>query len=351
MSNPKLSPIGKTSGSIKITVTFLVLALFISPALAKASIVDSALLKIKSMFTSSTPKNPVNTRSEGEDVLIAYSGSLLEKTGTDTQVIGEYGEEILTSSVGMLRTSADDEHVENDAIAVYEVKNGDTIADVAKLFNVSKSTIIWANDIKGNKLTPGDILIILPVTGVKHTVKKGDTIASIVKKYKGNKEDFLEFNDLTEGSELAIGETLIVPDGEIAVDSPVTKKITTKKKTYVKSETAGYYARPLVGGIKTQGIHGHNAVDIATKVGSSLLASAAGTVQVAKSSGYNGGYGAMIIISHPNGTQTVYGHLSAVYVTPGQTVSQGEVIGLTGNSGKSTGPHLHFEIRGAYNPF
>ena len=127
----------------------------------------------------------------------------------------------------------------------------------------------------------------------------------------------------------------------------------TKKKTkrIYASAGIGYFVRPIIGGIKTQGIHGQNAVDIGAPVGTPILASAGGTILVGKNSGYNGGYGRMIIVSHPNGTQTVYGHMNSVYVNAGQTVSQGEQIGESGNSGKSTGPHLHFEVRGAENPF
>jgi murein DD-endopeptidase MepM/ murein hydrolase activator NlpD len=81
------------------------------------------------------------------------------------------------------------------------------------------------------------------------------------------------------------------------------------------------------------------------------MASASGKVIVAKSGGWNGGYGSYVVISHPNGTQTLYGHLSAVTVSVGDEVSQGQTIGRMGSTGKSTGVHLHFEIRGARNPF
>ena len=114
-------------------------------------------------------------------------------------------------------------------------------------------------------------------------------------------------------------------------------------------ECPGYYIRPIAGGVKMQGLHGYNAIDIGTPVGTTLHAAASGVVIIARSSGWNGGYGSYIVISHYNGTQTVYGHLSHVFVNAGDTVTQGQVIGLTGNTGHSTGPHLHFEVRGAYN--
>ena len=98
-------------------------------------------------------------------------------------------------------------------------------------------------------------------------------------------------------------------------------------------------------------MHGKNGSDFAGKIGTAVIASAGGTVKVAKSSGYNFGFGNYIIVGHPNGTETIYAHLSAVNVTVGQNVAQGQKIGALGSSGNSTGPHLHFEIRGAYNPW
>jgi murein DD-endopeptidase MepM/ murein hydrolase activator NlpD len=82
-----------------------------------------------------------------------------------------------------------------------------------------------------------------------------------------------------------------------------------------------------------------------------LYAAAGGTVIISKNSGWNGGYGNYVVIQHPNKTQTVYGHMTTTVVSVGQAVTKGQLIGYSGNTGKSTGPHLHFEIRGAKNPF
>jgi Membrane proteins related to metalloendopeptidases len=103
--------------------------------------------------------------------------------------------------------------------------------------------------------------------------------------------------------------------------------------------------------VRTQGLHGNNGVELGCPIGTPVIASAGGKIVSAKSSGYNGGYGKVIIIAHENNTQTLYAHLSRVDVNVGDIVQQGDIIGLTGNTGKSTGPHLHFEIRGAKNPF
>ena len=114
---------------------------------------------------------------------------------------------------------------------------------------------------------------------------------------------------------------------------------------------SGYYLRPISGGTRTQGIHGFNAVDLAASVGTPIMASASGKVIISKNSGWNGGYGNYIVIEHPNGTQTLYAHASKVIVFSGQSVVQGQVIGYVGSTGRSTGAHVHFEIRGAKNPF
>ncbi|MDB5253982.1 MAG: hypothetical protein JWL80_48 [Parcubacteria group bacterium] len=250
----------------------------------------------------------------------------------------------LTSDGDITQTYLDVGASGTGEISVYVVRKGDTLASIAKMFGVSTNTILWANNIKGGKVAEGDELVILPITGVKHTVKKGDTIKSIAAKYKADLDDILAYNDLTISSTLTVGDIVLVPDGEIT-------SVPVKSGGSATPSYSGYYMRPINGGRKTQGIHGHNGVDLANSIGTPVMASAAGKVIISKSSGYNGGYGSYVVISHGNGTQTLYGHLSRNDVVVGQAVSQGQVIGALGNSGKSTGPHLHFEVRGATNPF
>lgn len=245
--------------------------------------------------------------------------------------------------------------ISSDQISIYVVRSGDTLSSIAKMFNVTTNTIIWSNDIVGSKVSVGDRLVILPISGVRHTVKSGDTLQSIAKKYKGDLEEIAQFNDLSVSAKLAVGEMIIIPDGEVLSGHTGSKTTSTSVKKVQQYLSApqynGYYLRPIISGVKSQGIHGHNGVDLASAFGSGILASADGEVIVAKSSGYNGGYGSYIVIKHANGTQTLYAHLSGVQVSVGQTVYQGQVIGNMGSTGKSTGTHLHFEVRGARNPF
>lgn len=119
------------------------------------------------------------------------------------------------------------------------------------------------------------------------------------------------------------------------------------------SSTNTKFINPIPGAILTQGIHDGNAVDFGAPIGTSVYATAEGTVLIAKSGGYNSGYGSYIVINHEGGAQTLYGHLSSVSVSPGDTVKQGDLIAKSGNTGRSTGPHLHYkEIgTGARNTF
>ena len=239
-------------------------------------------------------------------------------------------------------------------ISRYVVHKGDTLGAVAKMFGVSSNTIRWANDLKsGQALKVGQELLILPVTGVQYTVKKGDTIASIAKKFKGDQKEIISYNALASVADVSVGDELIIPDGVEAVAVvPSSAGISRYIPGNSGPELAGYYARPLSASCpKTQGQHGHNGIDIGCPAGTSILAAATGEVTIARASGDNGGYGKFVVITHSNGTQTLYAHMSQVNVIPGQYVVQGQKIGEVGRTGKSTGNHLHFEIRGAKNPF
>lgn len=237
-------------------------------------------------------------------------------------------------------------------INVYTVREGDSLSMIAKMFDVTANTILWANDLPNAKaIAPGQTLIILPIAGVRHVVKSGDTVASIAKKYEGNAEEIVSFNQLTGNEKLAIGTTVIVPGGALHAEPVKVVAKTNKTNTSTSKKSGSGFSHPAPGAIKTQGIHGYNAVDLAASIGTTIRAAAAGEVIVSKSTGWNGGYGQYIVIKHSNGSQTLYAHLSANSVGVGDSVAAGEVIGAMGNSGKSTGPHLHFEVRGAKNPF
>lgn len=253
-------------------------------------------------------------------------------------------ENALVAEIGPAGTASDVDETQNGEISVYVVRSGDTFSGIAKMFKVSVNTILWANDLpKDAVLKKDQTLVILPISGIRYTVKKGDTIKGIVAKYKADLDEVLNFNDLTLSSVLTPGDTIIVPDAEQAtVTSPVKK-------------TGGLVAallRPLIGGYKSQGLHGHNGIDLAAPRGTAIRAAASGTVIISKYNGaWNGGYGNYIVISHPNGTQTLYAHNSKNIVAVGDNVARGQKIAEVGNTGHSTGDHLHFEVRGGVNPF
>ena len=239
-----------------------------------------------------------------------------------------------------------------DQVSVYVVRKGDTLSQVSKMFGVSVNTIVWANDLpRATAIREGQVLVILPISGIQHTVAKGETLQSIAKKYKGDVKEIAQYNDLEPTAPLAVGEVVIVPDGE-ETPTPTSSGKTPRVIRGSGPSYSGYYIRPLAGNRRTQGLHGYNGVDLSNgRIGDELFASAAGLVIVSKNSGWNGGYGNYVVLKHSNGTQTLYGHMDRTIVAVGQTVKQGQVIGYLGSTGKSTGPHVHFEIRGAKNPF
>jgi len=264
--------------------------------------------------------------------------------GGDTIIVGN----ALLADSGPLGTIADiEETPPSDQISLYVVRGGDTIGEIAEMFGVSPSTILWANDLtRGSKVSPGQTLVILPVSGVRHTVKKGDTVSSIAKRYGADSEEIAQFNGIDVHHPLIVGALIIVPDG----DAPSSSNIRITDNSTKKS-ISGYFIKPLARSLRSQGIHGYNGIDLAAPVGTTIMAAASGQVIVSRSSGWNGGYGNYVVIKHGNGTQTLYAHMDSITVSQGILVEQGAAIGTIGMTGRSTGAHLHFEVRGAQNPF
>lgn len=275
----------------------------------------------------------------------------------DTYEVEIVEDSAILAEVGPLGTMADIADFEDapdaDQISIYKVRSGDTLAGIAKMFGVSEGTIRSANGLKkGQSVSIGKELLILPISGVKHTVKKGDTIASVAKKYGGDMDEIELYNDSIVDGKLVVGSEIIIPNGEIVEESVSSSKSTSgkakssgKKGKSVSLVSTDGYMRPVTG-IVTQWAHDrYSAIDIGAPTGTPVYAARGGTVIAAKT-GWSGGYGNMIIIDHGNGVQTLYAHLSKLYVSYGQTVEQGENIGAVGSTGRSTGPHLHFEARG-----
>lgn len=232
-----------------------------------------------------------------------------------------------------------------DSIIEYEVQSGDTVTSVANKFGISADTIRWENDLTKDTIKVGKTLKILPVSGIAHTVVKGDTIYSIAKKYDANVQAIVDFpfNTFTndETFELAIGQTIIVPEGVMpqVSTSPRPRQMTPNAGTVAAS---GRFVWPTQGVITQRYSWYHPGVDVANP--SLPLVVAADSGRVIYAGWDTTGYGYMVLIDHGNGYKTRYAHLSQIMVVSGQTIGRGQGIGKVGNTGRSTGPHLHFEI-------
>jgi LysM repeat protein len=241
-------------------------------------------------------------------------------------------------------------------IITHTVVAGDTLYALANKYEIGAETVMWANNMEQNPdlLRLGQKLIILPFNGVYHTVGAKDTLESIAKKYKANTADIIAYEpNLLDPKNPTIhaGQKLIVPGGRKPV---VVKqvKVYTGPVPANAARGSGRFVWPTAGYISQGYKPLHRAIDIAGRVGIPVKASDSGYVVEAGWS--NSGYGYFVVVDHRNGFQTLYAHLSRVLVSPGQSVGKGATIGLMGSSGRSTGPHLHFEVRqggGLRNPF
>lgn len=239
---------------------------------------------------------------------------------------------------------------------VYTVQEGDTIASIAAQFNISVNTILWANGLSERSvIQASDHLTILPTTGVLHTVRNGDTVLAIAKTYDADPKAIIGYNRLGDDAKLSIGRKLIIPDGAVQAQKQAPTIQTSGSRIADETnqpEALSSTGEGLLWPTATRHISqyfrwGHTGVDIDNRSRPPVYAAEAGTVEFA---GWLGGYGNLIIVNHGAGLSTYYAHLEKFYVAKGEKVGKGEALAKMGSTGRSTGPHLHFEVRRGGHP-
>lgn len=237
-----------------------------------------------------------------------------------------------------------------DKVITYTVQKGDTISTIASKFGVSVNTIKWQNNLTSDTVSVGDTLEILPVTGIAYKVNHGDTIYSIAKKLDTDPQKIVDFpfNDFAnpETFTLVDGQILMVPDGVKPSEQPyIRRQVYIAQGPSSTSFSGSGFTWPIHGLVTQFASWYHMALDIAAPYGTPIVAAKSGVVKSVLVGSYDGGYGNNVYIDHGNGYVSHYAHMEAVNVSVGQSVVGGStVIGWEGLTGRTTGPHVHFEI-------
>jgi len=285
-------------------------------------------------------------------VVILFSGTL-ENLVVNSEGSENSGSNYLLEAANQTGASTLISNLSKGETTEYRVQDGDTVSSIALKFGVNIDTIMWENNLKSvDAIKVNQILKILPVTGVRHTVKRGETIYSIAKSHQVDAQNIIDypFNTFANDETFALsaGQELIIPDGikpkEIILDTTRYLARTVAPIPGVVGE--GNFMWPTAGNISQRYAWYHQAVDIANKSNPDIVASQGGTVVTA---GWNGGgYGNYVIVDHGNGYKTLYAHMlnNSIAVKLGDRVGQGQKLGVMGSTGRSTGTHLHFEVFG-----
>lgn len=264
-------------------------------------------------------------------------------------------------------TTTDNTKTEREETITYTVQAGDTISTIARRYDLNVNTVLWANNLSAfSIIRAGDSLTVLPTDGFLYKVVRGDTLGKLAQVYDVSTDKIITSNHLNNAGTIAIGQQLIIPGTKRVISNTSTVAKTTTQSSYTGIEVIKDIVttnKPIVSSNKmvwpTEGHRitqyfswQHNGLDIGNKVGTPLYAADSGIVEISQG-GYNGGYGNTILLNHGGGKKTRYGHASKLLVSKGEEVEKGQVIALMGSTGRSTGPHLHFEvvINGTrYNP-
>ena len=234
---------------------------------------------------------------------------------------------------------ASDSYVSTVTFKDYTVKKGDTVSGIASRAGLRNfGTLLSVNNIdNARRISAGQVLRVPSSDGLLYTVKKNETLAGIAAAHKVTVTALLDANDLTQES-LSVGQKLFIPGA--ALSSFELRKALGELFIYPirgrLTSPFGYRSDPFTGARSF-----HSGIDLAAPTGTSVKATLDGKIA---ETGFNRIFGNYIIITHDRGYQSLYGHLSAVYVKRGQYVTQGTVVGAVGNTGYSTGPHLHLSI-------
>lgn len=232
---------------------------------------------------------------------------------------------------------------------VYTVQKGDMVGKIADRFGVSQDAIISLNRLKNTRtIQIGQLLKIPSIDGIIYTVKAGDTPANIADKYRVSLEKIALVNGIADNA-IPVGAMVFLPDAKLdwVTIQEINGDLFHKPLhgSYYISSRYGWRENPFV---KARTFH--NGIDMATAMGTPIYAALDGTVS---STGYDVTYGNYVIITHHSGYQTMYGHMSKILVSKGKKVTTATRIGLVGNTGQSTGPHVHFTVyknRATINP-
>lgn len=239
----------------------------------------------------------------------------------------------------------------------YTVQPNDTPIGIAEKFGIKPETLLGGNPFlseESSALQAGTILTVLPVDGLLHDVGETDTLEGLSQRYGVPVEEIIAYepNNLEFPYRLYPGTQVLVPG---AVREVFVWSAPSLPQRGSNSDSIGSGVTPLVQGTGTfiwpvgyrritqHYWYGHQAIDVGMPEGTAVVAADTGTVTWAGWNVY--GYGNLIVVNHGNGYETYYAHLSGISVVPGQVVNQGAYIGASGNTGRSSGPHLHFEIR------
>lgn len=320
---------------------------------------DFVVEEVSNNLSLNTSSKQSQTWNQGA-VSVQPSNSSLNQNITTQSDITSFGANGLAVNKPIIMPGAKlpgtEESTGRSEISYHTVQSGETIGVIAEKYNISVVTILWANDLSiRSYIRPGDKLKILPVSGLIHKVTRGDTLSKIIKLYDAEIDKIIKYNKLKEdGSDIIIGEELLIPGG--VKPQPVYTYVPPVKKYTQLSDIAapppsvtapagsGYLWPTSVRHITQYYGWRHTGLDIAGPVGSPLYASKSGKV-IKSQCGWNGGYGCYIIIDHGGGIHTLYAHVNQLYVSYGEQVVQGQTIATMGSTGRSTGSHIHFEVR------
>ena len=221
----------------------------------------------------------------------------------------------------------------------YVVRKGDTIGGIAYKMGLRKiGTIFSANNISNaRRVIEGTHLLIPSMDGVFYTVKKNDSVQKIAKDFGVRLEDILDANDIVDEA-LNVGQRLFIPGASLSKEE-IRKALGEAFIYPIKGRLTspfGYRRDPFTGRRSF-----HSGIDLAAPMGTPIKVVMDGTISEMSFSRVFGNY---VIVTHANGYQTLYGHVSSFKARRGQKVGQGQIIALVGNTGMSTGPHVHLSI-------